>query len=112
MSTHAWLMAVRLGLALLIANIFSGLGGAQTAAQPAAAPPSGTCSPTDYKILTANAVAIKCDTQPTRMPNAGGQLVLVAKNGQNNQVLANVRVVLAKTQDWLLIVWNPATRPT
>ncbi len=106
MSTRAWRIAGRLGLLLCLANDLSSLSRAQAVPLQGSGPTAGTCSPTDYKILTANAVAIKCDIQPLHIPDAGGQLVLVTKNGQSNQVLADVRVVPSSTQDWLIVVWG------
>jgi hypothetical protein len=108
-STHAWRIAGQLGLLLCLVNI-SIPSRAQVVGQPGSAQTTGTCSPTDYKILAANAVAIKCDIQPVHIPDAGGQLVLVTKNGQNNQILANVQVVSAATQDWLIVLWDSGNK--
>jgi len=36
--------------------------------------------------------------------------VLVTKNGQNNQVLVDVGVVSASTQDWLIVTWGAADK--
>lgn len=73
-------------------------------------PPAIVCSPSDYVILAPNAVAIKCDVQPTEVPT-GGQLVLVPKNGQGSQITDAIQVVSpprlpsVRHQDWLIVYW-------
>ena len=78
-------------------------------------PPAGVCSPSDYVILAPNAIAIKCDVQPTEVPN-GGQLVLVPKTGQGSQITDAIQVVFpppvppVRHQDWLIAYWAPSAK--
>src|SRR5271165_1325307 len=93
--------------------IFLALGSHPANGKPQSAlPPKGTCSPTDYKILTPFAVAIKCDMSPSKIPDASGELVLVAKNGQATRITSAVQVATPKRDsgnqypgDWLVLYW-------
>ena len=106
MSTRAWRIAGRLGLLLCLANDLSSLSRAQAVQLQGSGRAAGACSPTDYKILTANAVAIKCDIQPLHIQRRRRAIGVGHKETTSNQVLADVRVVPSSTQDWLIVVWG------
>ena len=94
----------------LLCCVISILNAAEVSTQQQSAQSGNTCSVTDYKILAPNAIAIKCDIQPSHIPDGSGQLVLVSKNGQENKILANVQVASAATQDWLIILWDSSAQ--
>ena len=108
MSAHRFLVR-RWSALFLLASILALLGSSPAGGKPQETePPKGTCSPTDYKILTPYAVAIQCDVKPTLIPDAEGQVILVTKNGQANQMIAAVKVMPAAAEDFLIVYWPPS----